>query len=177
MGSFVTIILHSFNYLVTRKKETYLGEVINIKTSTILLVIIGLLLVGGVYYFVSGSMSQPTNSGLSTNPTPTSSIGGGPGGNITGTAEVKSFTVEGKPFEYSPSEIKVKQGETVQITFKNLAGFHDLTIDGLNVATKQISAGETDTVQFIADKAGTFEYFCSVGTHREQGMVGKLIVE
>ena len=33
------------------------------------------------------------------------------------------------------------------------------------------------SVTFIADQEGSFEYYCSVGNHREEGMVGTLIVE
>jgi plastocyanin len=29
----------------------------------------------------------------------------------------------------------------------------------------------------VADKKGTFEYYCSVGQHRALGMKGKLVVE
>ena len=43
-------------------------------------------------------------------------------------------------------------------------------------ATKVIKTGETDTVEFIVDKAGTFEFYCSVGEHRNMGMVGALTV-
>lgn len=93
------------------------------------------------------------------------------------TRETKTFEIEGKPFEFSMKEIRVKQGDMVKIVFKNMQGFHDLTIDGLNLKTKQIQAGQEDSIEFVADKAGTFDYFCSVGTHREMGMVGKLIVE
>ena len=58
-----------------------------------------------------------------------------------------------------------------------MEGFHNFTVDEFNARTRQINAGETDTIQFTADKAGTFEYYCNVGNHREMGMVGKLIVE
>jgi plastocyanin len=89
----------------------------------------------------------------------------------------KTFEVTGKPFEFGPKELRVKKGDVVQITFKNNEGFHDLTIEGYDVKTKQIPAGQSDTVKFTADKAGTFTYYCGVGTHRQQGMEGKLIVE
>jgi uncharacterized cupredoxin-like copper-binding protein len=32
-------------------------------------------------------------------------------------------------------------------------------------------------VQFVADKTGTFEFYCSVGNHRQMGMVGTLVVQ
>jgi nitrite reductase (NO-forming) len=71
----------------------------------------------------------------------------------------------------------VKLGETVRINLTNEQGFHDWVIDEFNARTKQINAGQTDTVEFVADKVGTFEYYCSVGNHRQMGMIGKLIVE
>lgn len=91
--------------------------------------------------------------------------------------EVKTYEVEGGSFYFTPKEIKVNKGDTVKIVFKNVQGFHDWVLDEFNAKTKQIPAGETDEVTFVADKAGTFEFYCSVGTHRQQGMVGKLIVE
>lgn len=92
--------------------------------------------------------------------------------------EEKTFAVEAVNFAFSPKEIKVKKGESVKVVLTNKGSFpHDFVIDELNVKTKQIKAGETDEVTFVADKSGTFEYYCSVGTHRQQGMIGKLIVE
>ncbi|OGY69309.1 MAG: hypothetical protein A3B94_01110, partial [Candidatus Jacksonbacteria bacterium RIFCSPHIGHO2_02_FULL_43_10] len=92
-------------------------------------------------------------------------------------AETKTFTINASNFTFSLSEIKVKQGDTVKIVFQNNDGVHDWVIDEFNARTKQIKADATDTVEFIADKAGTFEYYCSVGKHRELGMKGTLIVE
>ena len=54
---------------------------------------------------------------------------------------------------------------------------HDFMIDEFEVATNQIGDGEEEEMEFVADKIGTFEYYCSVGNHRAQGMKGKLIVE
>jgi plastocyanin len=91
--------------------------------------------------------------------------------------EVKSFTVEGSNFKFNPSEIRVKEGDTVKITFKNTGGFHDWVVDQFGAATKQANAPAEETIQFVANKKGTFEYYCSVGTHRQMGMKGNLIVE
>lgn len=90
---------------------------------------------------------------------------------------VRELTVSGQNFSFSPAKITVKKGETVRITFKNTGGTHDLKIDEFNVATKKIAAGQSEMIKFVADKAGTFEYYCSVGNHRAQGMKGTLAVE
>ena len=90
---------------------------------------------------------------------------------------VKEFKITAKQFSFEPETIEVNKGDKVVIIFKNSQGFHDLVIDEYKVATKQIRTGEQETISFIADKAGTFEYYCSVGTHRAMGMLGTLIVE
>lgn len=89
----------------------------------------------------------------------------------------KEFNISGANFSFTPNEIKVKKGDTVKINFTNQGGTHDLVIDEFNVRTKLVQSGESDTVEFVADKAGTFEFYCSVANHRAMGMVGKLIVE
>lgn len=89
----------------------------------------------------------------------------------------KVFDVTGKNFEFSLKEIKVNQGDKVKINFTSSEGFHDWVLDEFNVATEKIQGGQSASVTFIADKAGVYEYYCSVGTHRQMGMTGKLIVE
>lgn len=42
---------------------------------------------------------------------------------------------------------------------------------------KIIEGGQEDVIEFTPDKAGSFEYYCSVGKHREMGMKGMLTVE
>jgi plastocyanin len=87
------------------------------------------------------------------------------------------FTLDSFSYGYSENEIRVKQGDTVTINLTNSAGFHDWVVDEFAAATEKINVGETTSVTFVADKAGTFEYYCSVGSHRQLGMVGNLVVE
>lgn len=89
---------------------------------------------------------------------------------------VKEFTVIGDNFAFDVKEMRVKKGDTVRVTFRNAEGFHDWVLDGY-AKTAQLQAGGEETVTFVADKAGTFEYYCSVGKHRAMGMKGNLIVE
>lgn len=87
------------------------------------------------------------------------------------------FAVTGANYEYSLSEIRVKKGDTVTINFESADGFHDWVVDEFSAATDRVQPGSQTSVTFVADKVGTFEYYCSVGSHRANGMVGKLIVE
>ena len=90
---------------------------------------------------------------------------------------LKVFNVTGSSFAFSIKEMKVKLGDKVRVVFFNQGGFHDWVVDEFNAKIKQLPAGQTETIEFIADKKGTFEYYCSVGTHRQMGMKGNLIVE
>ncbi|KKR78945.1 MAG: Heme/copper-type cytochrome/quinol oxidase, subunit 2 [Candidatus Nomurabacteria bacterium GW2011_GWA2_40_9] len=89
---------------------------------------------------------------------------------------VREFTVNAKNFSFSPSTMTVKKGDKVKITFINSQGFHDFKIDAYGVAAKQAQSPNTEVLEFIADKTGSFEYYCSVGTHRSMGMKGTLVV-
>jgi plastocyanin len=91
--------------------------------------------------------------------------------------DVKEFTLTGKNFEFSTKEIRVKKGDTVRINFSSTNGNHDWTIDEFNAKTNVVSTGNTTSVKFVANQSGTFQYYCSVGTHRAMGMIGNLIVE
>lgn len=87
------------------------------------------------------------------------------------------ITVEGANFSFTPNTITVKKGEKVKIIFKNVEGFHDFVIDELNVRTTQLKAGAEEVVEFTPTEVGQFEFYCSVGKHRQMGMKGTLTVE
>ena len=95
---------------------------------------------------------------------------------------VNEFVITGENFKFvmdgkSNPDIIVNKGERVRIEFSSTQGFHDWVVDEFEIATKQVK--DTDGVtfaEFTADKTGTFEYYCSVGEHRANGMKGNLIV-
>ena len=90
---------------------------------------------------------------------------------------VKEFVIDGHNFEFEVKEMVANKGDTVKVTFRDTDGTHNLVIDGYNVRTDIIKGGTEDTIEFVADKTGEFEYYCSVGNHKEAGMTGKLIVK
>lgn len=100
-----------------------------------------------------------------------SSMMGAPGG------EVFVFPMTAKNYSFGPAEIRVKKGSMVRVELSIEEGFHDWVLDEFGARTPQSGAGKTVTAEFVADRAGVFEYYCSVGKHRELGMIGKLIVE
>lgn len=89
---------------------------------------------------------------------------------------LKTIDIEAGSFYYKPNEITLKKGEKVKIILHSVSMMHDFNIDELNVKLPITKNGETGSVEFTADKVGTFEYYCSVGQHRKMGQVGKLVV-
>ena len=85
-----------------------------------------------------------------------------------------------KQFEFIPGTaepIRVKLGDTVRITATSPDVSHGFAIPafGVNAA---IDPGKETTIEFVADKAGEFGFFCSVFCGRNHGaMKGTLIVE
>ncbi|MFZ2555589.1 MAG: cupredoxin domain-containing protein [Minisyncoccia bacterium] len=110
-------------------------------------------------------------------PTPPTTPGASVDAGAAITTGTKEFTVTGKNFSFSPGNLTVKKGDRVKITFVNDAGTHDLVVDGYEARTQIIKGGARETIEFVADKAGSFEYYCSVGSHRQMGMKGTLIVQ
>ncbi len=123
-----------------------------------------LVLIGGFLYVKNSNMSVETM----TTPAPTAA---------TETGTIKEIVVIGSSFKFEPAEIKVNKGDKVKITFKNSGGTHDFVIDELNVKTAIITTGAEKSVEFIADKIGSFKYYCSVVNHRAIGMEGTLVVQ
>jgi plastocyanin len=113
---------------------------------------------------------QPQQSPVDSSSRPNSST-------ASPTGERKDIMVQGGDYYFKPNQLRVKKGDTVNIIFKNVDGTHDFVIDEFKIKTNQITAGRQETVTFTADKAGTFEFYCSVGDHRQMGMKGTLIVE
>lgn len=88
----------------------------------------------------------------------------------------KTIEVEAGSFYYKPNTITVKKGEKVKIVMKSVSMMHDFNIDELGVKMPITKNGDTGTVEFTAEKVGSFEYYCSVGKHRQLGQVGTLTV-
>lgn len=148
------------------------------QNKNLLIVIIVVLVLGGVYAFTSLKPNAEAPSEVNTDGVSnTMPVPGAEGVNeMVVSQETKTYIVEGDNFSFIPNVMNVKKGDRVKITFKNKEGFHDLKIDEFGVATPQIKAGEEATVEFVADKVGSFDYYCSVGSHRQMGMVGKLTI-
>ena len=93
-------------------------------------------------------------------------------------ANVKEFTVIGTEYAFTPSTVEVNTVDTVKITFQNSGTSpHNLVIKSLNVSTKVINPGESDSIEFIATKSGNLDYVCTIFGHKDKGMEGILTVQ
>ncbi len=79
-------------------------------------------------------------------------------------------------FTYGTSKITVKKGSTLILAVTNEKGFHDFKIDELKIDSGMIKEGDTWEVTVPTDTVGSFEYYCSVGEHRANGMKGTLTI-
>ena len=149
----------------------------------LILIVVLAVLGGGYYWYSQNSASTSGDSMQSDDTIAPASYGNDQQGGVNVGVDVgvnagviKEFRVTGQPFSFSPSTMTVKKGDTVKLTFKNVQGTHDWRLDEFNAKTNVIQGGQEETIVFVADKVGTFEYYCSVGTHRAMGMKGTFVV-
>jgi len=145
---------------------------------TAIYLVIAVILYGAFYYFVlakkggsNSNQSNPYSTGQNAAPTSANP-------QESSSTNAQKITVEGNEFAFTPSTISAKNGEPLEITFKNTGKFpHNLTIADLNVATKTIQPGEQDIVQVTPSKTGSFSFVCTVDSHADKGMKGTLTVQ
>ncbi|OGY88992.1 MAG: hypothetical protein A3B30_02780 [Candidatus Komeilibacteria bacterium RIFCSPLOWO2_01_FULL_52_15] len=128
-------------------------------------------------YVACVDLTGKVNEGQNTNSSVNANSNANTNTNTSETSQKKTFNITARNFSFSLKEIRVKKGDTVTINLSNSDGFHDWVLDEFNARTKQIGVGSSDSVTFVVDNTGTFEYYCSVGQHRAAGMKGNLIVE
>jgi heme/copper-type cytochrome/quinol oxidase subunit 2 len=86
-------------------------------------------------------------------------------------------TVTSKDWEFSPNVLTVKKGDRVIIHATSTEGDHGIAIQGYDQHV-EFDEGQTGTLDFVADKPGTFTFYCNVPCgpgHRT--MKGQFVVE
>ena len=91
--------------------------------------------------------------------------------------QVKDVQMTAKKYEYSPNVVEVAANTKIIFKITALDRQHGFEIAGSKNGCVKIKKGETATVEYLADKAGTFEFkccvFCGLGHGR---MKGKIVV-
>ena len=90
---------------------------------------------------------------------------------------VKSFDLVAKQFEFIPNVIEVNQGDIVKVTLTSADVVHGFAINEYGV-NERVVPGQPTTVEFTADRKGTFTFYCSVSCGSGPGRVkGTFIVK
>jgi uncharacterized cupredoxin-like copper-binding protein len=125
----------------------------------------------GVLLGGCGSDDDGGSSGSSAQKTETTSAGGGGAGATVNVSETE--------FKIDPANLKVAKAGKVKFQATNDGQIvHALEVEGPGdeAETEQIQPGQSATVSADLSKAGTYEMYCPVGNHRQQGMEGKVTV-
>ena len=81
-----------------------------------------------------------------------------------------------KQFQYDPATVVVALGDRVKIEATSLDVPHGFQLDDFGIKQK-VEPDATTTITFVADKAGTHEFHCSVFCGEGHGeMKGELVV-
>jgi cytochrome c oxidase subunit 2 len=96
---------------------------------------------------------------------------------VKGSEDVKTIDVTASRFQFEPATILVAQGDTVRLRLHSADRTHAFAIKAFHVRAVIPKGGETVTVEFVADQAGTFAFTCSeyCGTGHSR-MKSKLVV-
>lgn len=104
------------------------------------------------------------------------SAGGGEAAASGGGEAATSAEIHTEDIKFDKTELTIAADTDVPITVTNKGALqHDFHVDKLDITSKLLNSGETDTVTINA-KAGEYDYWCTVPGHKEAGMVGKLYV-
>ena len=92
---------------------------------------------------------------------------------VSGARELR---VAAREFSFSPAEIRLRVGETVNVVFDNRGSmFHTLTISGLGLDLRA-NRGDQIAAALPGDRAGSYSFICTVSGHADAGMRGTVII-
>lgn len=90
--------------------------------------------------------------------------------------EVKEFKMTAKQFQFEPATIEVNKGDKVRLIATSADVPHGISIPEYGI-NERLDPGKPVTIEFTADKQGTFTAFCSVFCGAgHSNMKGKIIV-
>lgn len=96
---------------------------------------------------------------------------------IEETGETKEFNIIANNWQFIPESIEVNLGDKVRLNIKSIEGYHGIAMFDFGINEYLVPEDEV-SVEFLADKKGTFNFFCNVPCgigHRNMG--GQLIVK
>ena len=108
--------------------------------------------------------------------------------------ESKKIVIETSDLSYSPQEVVVEENTPITVELKNSDQIeHDIEIKDVSFNMVSESAHQhevkknvlhlhaepqtTSEVTFTMNKVGTYEFYCTIPGHKENGMVGQFVVK
>ena len=99
-----------------------------------------------------------------------------PAGPLPADSEVKQFNVVAKNWEFDPDTITVNKGDTVRLSVESIDARHGIAMPAFRIS-EVLEPGSTVEIEFVADRAGTFDFSCSVPCGSgHKSMKGQLVV-
>lgn len=91
--------------------------------------------------------------------------------------DVREIRIKLQRYKFTPSVIKVREGERIRLVLEGLDLEHGFYIDGYDI-DERVRHAESRTLEFTANKVGSFHIRCSVTCGPfHPFMTGRLIVE
>jgi cytochrome c oxidase subunit 2 len=93
-------------------------------------------------------------------------------------APIQKVSMTAEKYDFSPEEIRVKQGTRLVIEIESLGSKHELKLKDFGIHV-DIPSGEKVTVELYTGEPGTYKFGCHLGLgfHYVFGMKGRIIVE
>ena len=88
----------------------------------------------------------------------------------------REFIITAKDYHFSPDRLEVSQDDLVKVTVRSEDVAYSLTIDEYRLS-KRIPAGGVTTLEFRADRPGTFAFYSNLTNDSRHGTTkGQLVV-
>ena len=88
----------------------------------------------------------------------------------------REITLTARNYRFSPTRIEVAQDDLVKLTVQSEDNAYSVTIDEYRVS-RRVPAGGSTTLEFRADRAGTFAFYSNLTNDaRHAQMRGELVV-
>ena len=91
-----------------------------------------------------------------------SSITGDSVADVVETGDVKEVMIEAFNYGFEQTGDDIVVGDTVKLTVKSTSGIHGVSFPGLGIVVEPLSPDQSKTVEFVATKSGSFDYYCNI---------------
>ncbi len=92
------------------------------------------------------------------------------------TGEIIELDIEAYSWGFNQNLQKINRGDKVRLKLTSSDGTHGVTMPDFGVYSNPISPGGEEIIEFIADKTGSFNFFCNMPCGQGHGMMQGSIV-